>query len=244
MKHSANEQNKIRLQVFLSHHGICSRRKAMDLVKEGKVSVNGRIVLEPSTPVDVNKDEIFFENKKVGVKTYDYVLLYKPQGYTTTLEDPFAEKLVLELIPENLKHVKPVGRLDKNTEGLLLLTNDGNVAHKLTHPSFHIDKIYLVEIKGVLRNEDKEHLEKGVVFKGRKSAACKIFDIKKDKDRTTLRIAIHEGRKRQVREMFGALKYPVVFLKREQQGPLKVGSLKPGEFRLLTASEITVLKNL
>lgn len=244
MKHSAKEPSKLRLQVFLSHHGVCSRRKAMDFVKEGKVSVNGQIILEPSTPVDPKQDEICFEGKKVGVKAYDYILLYKPQGYTTTLEDPFAEKLVLDLIPQNLKHIKPVGRLDKETVGLLLLTNDGSVAHKLTHPSFHIDKIYFVEIKGMLRKEDKEHLEKGVFFEGQKSAPCKIFDIKKDKEKTSLRIAIHEGRKRQVREMFGALRYPVIFLKREQQGPLKLGGLKPGEFRALTATEITILKNL
>jgi 23S rRNA pseudouridine2605 synthase len=244
MKPFVNEKNKLRLQVFLSHHGVCSRRKAMDLIQDGRVSLNGKIVREPSTPVDPDKDEVCFDGRRVLSKKYEYVLLYKPQGYTTTLEDPFAERTVLELIPGHLKHVKPVGRLDKNTEGLLLLTNDGQVAHKLTHPSFYVDKIYFVRIKGTLSEQDKKHLEQGVVFDGQKTVPCKIFNVQKEKDETSLRISIHEGRKRQVREMFGALEHTVIFLKREQQGPLKLGNLRIGEFRLLTDPEITLLQAL
>ncbi|MCX5681564.1 MAG: pseudouridine synthase [Candidatus Omnitrophica bacterium] len=244
MKQSANEKNKLRLQVFLSHHGVCSRRKAMDLIKDGKVSLNGEIILEPSTPVDPQRDEVCFEGRRVCAEKYEYVLLYKPLGYTTTLEDPFAEKIVSDLLPENLKNVKPVGRLDKNTEGLLLLTNDGQIAYKMTHPSFHVDKIYFARIKGVLKEQDKGQLEKGVVFDGQKTAPCKIFDVRREKEETTLRIVLREGRKRQVRRMFDVLGYEVIFLKREQQGPLKLGELKPGEIRRLTEQEIQILQKL
>lgn len=216
----------------------------MDLVKDGKVSVNGKIILEPSTPVDPDKDEVCFEGKKVGAKAYNYVLLYKPEGYTTTCDDPFAEQTVMDLMPENLKYVKPAGRLDKNTEGLLLLTNDGQVAYKLTHPSFYVDKIYFARIKGILSEENRKKLEKGVIFDGQRTAPCKIFDVQKQTGETSLRISIHEGRKRQVRRMFDVLGHDVIFLKREQHGPLKLGDLKPGAFRNLTEVEITVLKNL
>lgn len=244
MKQFANEKNKIRLQVFLSHHGVCSRRKAMDLVKEGKVSLNGKVILEPSTPVDPERDEVCFEGRKISAEKYEYVLLYKPQGYTTTLEDPFAEKTVLDLMPKDSKNVKPVGRLDKNTEGLLLMTNDGQVAYKLTHPSFHVDKVYFAKIKGILGEENRKKLEKGVVFDGQKTAPCKIFDVQKKTGETSLRIVLREGRKRQVRRMFDVVGHEVVFLKREQQGPLKLGELKPGQFRPLTEQEIKILQKL
>ena len=228
----------------MSHNGVCSRRNAMSVIQEGKISVNGKVILEPSTKVDPQNDVVCFEGQRVRAQNYEYILLYKPQGYTTTTEDPFAEKIVLDLLPGHLNHVNPVGRLDKNTEGLLLLTNDGRVAQKLTHPSFHVDKVYCATIDGILTEPHKAKLEKGVVFDGQKTFPCKIFDVRREGHETTLRISLHEGRKRQVRRMFDTLGYTVTFLKRERQGPLTLDGLKPGQWRPLTKQEIENIQTL
>jgi pseudouridine synthase len=244
MKSSDSATPKIRLQVFLSHNGVCSRRKAMELIQQGKVTLNGNLVVEPSTPVDPKKDVVCFEGQIVRAQKCEYILLYKPQGYTTTTEDPFAEKIVLDLLPGHLRHLNPVGRLDKNTEGLLLLTNDGQVTQKMTHPSFYVDKVYFATIDGVLDEQDKRSLEQGVIFDDQKTAPAKIFDLRRGTSETTLRITIHEGRKRQIRRMFDALGYTVTFLKRERQGPLTLDGLKPGEWRALTKQEIENIQKL
>jgi len=243
MKPSVNENNKVRLQVFLSRSGLCSRRRAMELVQDGKVSVNGQIVKEPSYGV-CEDDKVSFLGKPVTKKEFDYVLLNKPLDVTTTLKDPFAKKTVIDILPQNLKHLNPVGRLDKNTEGLLLLTNDGDLAHRLTHPKFNIDKVYFVTISKPLRTRDKIRLEKGIILEGRKTSPCRIDDIRADHGKISLRMTIHEGRKRQIRLMFSALRYKVIYLKREQQGPLVLGDLKPGAWRKLKSNEIESLKNL
>lgn len=216
----------------------------MDLVQEGHVTVNGLVVTEPSTPVDPTRDVICYQGRKVASQQYAYILLNKPQGYTTTTEDPFAEKTVIDLMPAQFKTLNPAGRLDKNTEGVLLLTNDGAVAYKLTHPSFNIDKIYFAHLQGVLTHEHKSRLEKGVVIDGEKTSACRIFHVETCEGETALRISIHEGRKRQIRRMFEKFGYEVLFLKREQQGPLKLGDLEPGQWRELTAVEVDILKRL
>lgn len=216
----------------------------MDCIQEGKVTLNGKLTLEPSTPVDPQRDVVCFEGQEVRAQKYEYVLLYKPQGYTTTTDDPYAEDIVLDLLPNHLRHLNPVGRLDKNTEGLLVLTNDGQVTQKMTHPSFHVDKVYFVTIKGVLSEQDKMCLEKGVIFDNQKTAPAKVFDVLRGKSETSLRITIHEGRKRQVRRMFDALGYDVVFLKREKQGPLRLDGLKIGQWRFLTQEEVSIIKQL
>src|SRR5438067_231742 len=143
----------LRLQVFLSHSGVCSRRKAMELIQQGFVQVNGQEIREPSTPIDPKKDKVEVKGRPVVSKAYEYVMLNKPKGYVTTTADFPGEKSVLDLLPKELQHLNPVGRLDKDTEGLLLLTNDGDVAYRLTHPKFRIDKVYLVKIIDVLTAE-------------------------------------------------------------------------------------------
>ncbi len=243
MKPCANADSELRLQVFLSRSGLCSRRQAMAIVQTGKVSVNGQVIREPSFKINPQKDKVVFQDKVIEYHHYEYVLLNKPAGYVTTLEDSHAEKIVLDLLPENLKHLKPVGRLDKDTEGLLLLTNDGDVAYKLTHPKFNVDKVYHVEIKGQLTELDKVDLEEGVVVEGQKTFPARVERVKFLKDRTTLQMTIHEGRKRQIRLMFRSLGYHVVYLKRIIQGPLGLGDLKPGELRMLTMEEIRKLKS-
>src|SRR3989338_3686281 len=144
----------MRLQVFLSHNGVCSGRDAIPLVQSGRVKVKGLIVREPSFAVEAG-DDIMADGQKVESKQYSYVMLNKPAGYVTSKEDPHADKTIMDLLPKELHHLVPVGRLDKESEGLLLLTNDGNLAHRLTHPKFHVDKTYTVRVGGELAREKK-----------------------------------------------------------------------------------------
>lgn len=228
----------MRLQVFLSRNGVCSRRNAMDLIKAGHVTVNDRCVREPSTGIDSDTDRVHVDGQRVKDKVYTYVLLHKPTGYVTTKTDRFAEKTVFELLPKQYAHLSPVGRLDKNTEGLLLFTNDGDMIFKLTHPKFHVDKTYFVKVAGKLDGETKLKVEKGVWLKGWKTAPAKIKNIRRLKDETMLNITIHEGRKRQIRLMFAKVKHKVMYLQRVSQGPLQLGVLKKGRFRVLKGKEI------
>lgn len=234
----------MRLQVFLSRNGVCSRRKAFDLVLGGRVSVNGQQVVEPSTSVDPDKDKIRVDDKLVGVKAYTYILLNKPRGCVTTRQDRFAEKTVYDLLPVEFRHLVPVGRLDKDTEGLLLLTNDGDLAYRLTHPRFDIDKTYRVRITGTLEAKDRQALEKGIMIDGRRTAPARIQDVRRTAGGTEFTITIHEGRKRQVRLMAASLGEKVTFLQRVVQGPLRLGDLKSGGWRELRGEEISLLKGL
>lgn len=244
MKLLDKEPAKSRLQVFLSHSGVCSRRRAMDLILEGHVSVNGQIVREPSTPVDPAKDKVSLDGVAVGVKTHEYILLNKPAGYVTTVEDPHAQRTVMDLVPKQFSHLYPVGRLDKDTEGLLLLTNDGDVAYKLTHPKFNIDKTYVVVVRGKLKEGDKMLLEKGVMIDTEVTAPAKITQVKKLDDKTEFAITIHEGRKRQIRVMLGRIGYTVLYLQRIKQGPLSLGELAKGQWRALSQHEVAQLVKL
>lgn len=251
------ESHLMRLQVFLSRNGVCSRRKAFDLVMAGRVSVNGRQVVEPSTPVDPGKDRICVDDKAVVVKAYTYILFNKPQGCVTTREDRFAEKTVFDLLPAEFRHLVPVGRLDKDTEGLLLLTNDGDLTHRLTHPRFNIDKTYRVKMTGMLDTKDREALERGIVIEGRpwraspafggagrRTAPARIQDVRRAGSGTEFTITIHEGRKRQVRLMVAHIGQRVTYLQRVAQGPLRLGGLKAGRWRELSREEIISLKGL
>ncbi len=231
-----------RLNVYLAHQGICSRRKAMEAIQQGFVSVNGKVVREPSTPVNASKDRVVVDGKIVQKKAYEYIMLNKPVGYVTTREDRFAQKTVLDLLPTGLRHLNPVGRLDKNTEGLLVMTNDGELANQLTHPRYDVDKTYIVQIQKKLSPEDQKKLEAGVVIDGEKTAPAKIAGLKALKNGCEFFITIHEGRKRQIRLMLSQIGHYVTFLKRIQQGPLSLGHLETGKYRALTVDEIRNLK--
>ncbi len=228
----------------MSRNGVCSRRKAFDLVKSGHVSVNGRQVIEPSTPVDPGKDKICVDDKVIAAKACTYILFNKPQGCVTSREDRFAEKTVFDLLPAEFRHLVPVGRLDKDTEGLLLLTNDGDLTHKLTHPRFDIDKTYRVKITGTLELKDRQALERGVVVEGRRTAPARIQDVRRSGNGTEFTITIHEGRKRQIRLMAAHIGKKVIYLQRVAQGPLRLGVLKLGRWRELTDKEIQSLHQL
>lgn len=243
MKPSDSENKRKRLQVFLSHSGACSRRSALLFIQQGRVTINDKEIREPSYRVS-DSDDVCLDGKPVLKKRYQYVLFYKPLGVTTTLKDRFAEKIVHDVLPKHLRHLKPVGRLDKNTEGLLLLTNDGDMAYKLTHPKFNIDKTYFVVISKILKPEDKKKIEQGILIEGQKTYSGSVTDVENIKARTSLRLTIHEGRKRQIRLMFDSLGYEVIYLRRERQGALYLGSLKPGQWRNLTFQEIEALKKI
>ena len=234
----------MRLNVFLSHNGIWSRRAAFDLVKAGRVLVNGVVVIEPSTEVDRLTDKILVDGKTVTDEKYVYLMLNKSSGYVTTKSDPYAEKIVTDLLPKEFHNLQPVGRLDKDTEGLLLFTNDGQIAQKLLHPSFEKEKTYWMLVEGRLAISQKQKLERGVDLGGEITAPAQVKIVKSDNHRTECLITIHEGRKRQIRRMMSTVNHPVLALKRLTFGTLELGNLKVGEYRLLTQEEILQLRNL
>lgn len=230
----------MRLQVFLSHNGVSSRREAMTIIQGGRVKINGRVVLEPSTPVD-GSEEITVDNQKIGAKEFTYICLNKPAGTTTTKDDIHAEKTVMDLLPSSLRHLSPVGRLDRDSEGLLLLTNDGQLAFKLTHPKFHADKTYLVRVEGRLTQEQQSRLQSGVVIDGGKTAPCRIMEVKYNGKDSEFKIILNEGRKRQIRMMAKSVGHRVNYLCRLSIGRLQLGNLGKGEWRQLQAQEIKLL---
>lgn len=229
----------MRLQVFLSHSRICSRRKAMELVQAGRVSVQGKVVTEPSYEVSPGCRDVCLDGRNVEPGTgKDYLVLNKPRGVVTTLQDKYAESTVLGLLPKAYKHLYPVGRLDKDSQGLLLFTNDGELTFRLLHPSFKVDKVYNVRLDKPPDENSVRNLERGVFIEGRKTAPAKIVRTGVE----SLRITIHEGRKRQIRLMLSGLGFRVLRLERIKYGPVSLGNLRPGEWRLLDEKEVAALR--
>jgi 23S rRNA pseudouridine2605 synthase len=209
---------QIRLQKYLADAGIASRRKAEELIKQGKVYVNGKIVNELGTKVTPNVDEIRYEGKKVEIEEkYIYILLNKPIGYVTTVKDQFNRDSVMDLVKIR-KRLVPVGRLDMYTSGALILTNDGEFVYKVTHPKHEIEKTYTVTIKGIIKKEEVKNLEIGVDIGEyiTKPAKVKILKTDEEKNISRLEIAIHEGKNRQVRKMCEAIGHSVLALHRSK----------------------------
>lgn len=242
MKLSGKETPCIRLQVFLSRNGVCSRRKTMELIFKGRVSVNGETVQEPSTRINPRKDKVCVDGTEILEKAYEYILLNKPKGYVTTKSDRHAQKTVFDLLPQKYKHLSPAGRLDKDSEGLLLLTNDGDTIYKLTHPKFNVDKTYFVRILGQLSPSDTRRLERGIDIEGKTTTSAQVKILKTVNRQTEFYITIHEGRKRQIRLMLKELGRRVIHLKRISQGPLSLGPLSRGTWRFLNKRELSMLK--
>ncbi len=234
----------MKLMLFLSHNGILSRRKAFDAIKAGAVAVNGRVNIEPSTDVDPARDKVHFHDRLVNDRIFEYIMLNKPENYVTSCERQFGEATVMDLLPKELKHLRPVGRLDKDTEGLLLFTNDGELANQLAHPSYDVNKTYLVKVRGKISADEVRNLEAGVVIDGKKTAPAVVALIRAGEDVSEFQITIHEGRKHQVRLMADAISHPVVYLSRLSQGPLELGGLPRGEYRRLSEEEAMVLKRI
>ncbi|MCX7678769.1 MAG: rRNA pseudouridine synthase [Spirochaetes bacterium] len=233
---------KMRINRFLAHAGMGSRRKVEEFIRKGFVRVNGNVVKDLSKVVDPNVDVIEFKNKRVAIKRYYYLVLNKPKGYLTTVSDNYGRKHVMQLIPEQYKKagVVPVGRLDKDTEGLLLFTNDGDVAYILTHPKFGVSKEYIVELDKPLADRDKKKIEGGVCIEKLRTNPAEIRML--DQTNRRLIIKITEGKKRQIRITFGLFSYKIKKLKRIGFGPLKLGNLHSGSYRVLKDREAQHLK--
>ena len=236
----------MRLQVFLSHNGVCSRRKALILIAEGRVTIDGRMQREPSTPVN-GTETIAVDGNVVVVKAYHYILLNKPVGVTTTKDDPHADKTVMDLLPLEYQHLSPVGRLDRDSAGLLLLTNDGDLAFRLTHPSFHEEKKYEVIVNGEINKDKIKQLSQGILIKEEDGASyrtlpCQIADVDYNNGQTKMTMIIREGRKRQIRLMMRAIGHQVKELTRVAMGTIVIGDLPVGHWRYLDEKEVLSLK--
>ncbi len=232
-----------RLQKIISAAGVTSRRAAEQLIAEGRVRVNGQVVTEPGSKADPAKDHIKVDGKLINPhQPPTYIMLNKPSGYVTTMSDPEGRPTIQDLIKGVKTRVYPVGRLDYSTEGLLLLTNDGDFAHLITHPRHEFPKTYLAKVKGVLEESQIEKLETGIFLEDGKTAPARIRTVRKEEMNSWLEITIHEGRKRQVRRMFDHVGHSVIRLKRIKTGGLVLGDLPEGSFRHLTPEEVEALR--
>ena len=233
-----------RLQKVIAHSGYCSRRKAEELITQGKVTVNGNVVTELGTKVS-SKDAIHVNGKPIQKEEYVYYVLYKPEGYVSTTNDEKGRKTVLELV-DTSKRVYPVGRLDYDTSGVLLITNDGSFTNLMASPKHKVDKEYLVKMKGFLRKEESRTVARGVVIDGYKTKPAIVKDVKynKQNETTIATIVIREGKYHQVKKMFEAVGHPVLSLKRVRFGVVTLDGLKKGDIRRLKPYELKQLKNI
>ena len=237
-----------RLQKILSAAGIASRRAAEVLITNGRVSVNGTTVVELGTRADPDRDDIRVDGQRVRVaRRHRYILLNKPRGYVTTRKDPEHRPTVLDLVPEVHEYIYPVGRLDYDSEGLLLLTNDGELAQRLLHPKHEVEREYHARVRGVPDESDLERLRRGVTIEGRRTAPASVrlvdVGLGAREDQSLVSIALHEGRTRQVRDMCDVIGHPIVRLRRVRFGPISDRALQVGEHRDLTGHEIAALKH-
>ncbi|MDE6500630.1 MAG: rRNA pseudouridine synthase [Ruminococcus sp.] len=235
---------KIRIQKMIADSGYCSRRKAEEMIVQGRVKVNGRPVKLGDKCgfkdiVTVDGERLYMQRKKNLV----YIMLNKPRGYVTTVSDELDRRCVMDLIGDVEERVYPVGRLDRNSEGLLLFTNDGDFANSIMHPSRHISKTYRVTVRPDISDEQLVKLSEGVDIDGKKTLPATVVVKEKEQGRVVLLITIREGRNRQIRKMCEAVGLEVARLRRISIGPLKLGMLKPGTWRELTAEELRALRN-
>jgi 23S rRNA pseudouridine2605 synthase len=234
-----------RLQKILSAAGVASRRASEQLILEGRVMVNGETVRELGAKADPEKDAIKVDGRRIKTDiAHRYVVLYKPKGYVTTRKDPEGRRTVMDLIGDS-QYIYPVGRLDYDTEGLLLMTTDGDLAARLMHPRHEVDKEYEVIVLGAPDGRALEKLKKGVYIEGGRTSPAHVHvgtTVKGHKPTTLLTITIREGRNRQIRKMCSAVGLPVRDLRRIRMGPITLGRLKPGQWRELTLAEIKRLK--
>ena len=234
-------KDEVRLNKFIANSGVCSRREADNLILAGCVTVNGEVVTELGTKVNINTDDIRFNGERLKGEDKVYIVMNKPKGFVTTASDPHADKTVMDLLKACPIRVFPVGRLDKNTTGVLMFTNDGEIAEKLTHPSYDKKKIYQVSLDGKLRQEDYEKILSGVELNDGVIAADELEYIEAD-DHRKLGIEIHSGKNRIVRRIFESLGYEVKALDRVYFAGLTKKGLKRGEWRYLTEGEINLLR--
>lgn len=234
----------VRIQKVIADTGYCSRRHAEALIEQGRVKVNGhpaRIGMKINPVKDIitiDGEQLYYQRRKRHL----YLMMNKPRGYLTSMSDDRGRKCVTELLPETEVRVFPIGRLDRNTEGLLLFTSDGDFANDLAHPSRQVNKCYRITVKGPIQEEQLVKLCEGVVIDGRKTAPAQARVLVREAERSVLELVIHEGRNRQVRKMCEAVGLEVARLKRTSIGPLRLGMLKPGAVRELTPEELRAIR--
>ena len=232
---------EVRLQKFLAESGVASRRKSEELIEQGKVKVNGRLA-SIGDKIDPKKDTVTVSGKKiVKTKTFTYVVLHKPRGFITTMNDEMDRKCVAELIKDVPGRVYPVGRLDRDSEGMLLFTNDGAFANAMTHPTKHVPKTYRVTVRPSISEDQITALTQGVIIDDRKTAPAEVRVVTKEEGRVVLEIILYEGRNRQIRKMCEEVGLEVARLKRTAIGSIKLGMLKQGAWRNLTEDEVRKL---
>ena len=235
--------NEVRLQKFMAEQGIASRRKSEDLIRAGKVKVNGHIAVI-GKKINPKKDLVTVGKQKiVPPKTRDmvYIMLNKPRGYVTTVSDEYDRKTVMDLISDIKERIYPVGRLDKDSEGLLIMTNDGSFTNCLTHPSHGLAKVYRVTVRPAVDDEILYNLRNGIVIDGRKTAPADVTVLTEEENRVVLEFVLHEGRNREIRKMCESQGLEVARLKRTAVGSLKLGVLPQGKYRELTEQEVKKL---
>ncbi|MCH5584289.1 rRNA pseudouridine synthase [Shimazuella sp. AN120528] len=233
-----------RLQKILAQAGIASRRQAEVLIQEGKVQVNGQVVTELGTKVDPDSDHILVKGKLIQKEQKRTFIFYKPLYVISSMSDPQKRKVVPDFFRHIKERVYPVGRLDYDTEGLLLVTNDGELANHLLHPRFEVEKQYIATVKGIPDENSLEQLRKGVYLEDGLTAPAEVKMIQKKDEDAKIKLTIHEGRNRQVRRMCKAIGHPVMHLIRTRLANLTIKGLKRGEFRELTSQEVKSLKKL
>lgn len=228
-----------RLQKYLAECGVASRRKAEELILSGKIKVNGEVVTELGTKVNPSRDKVMYNNKLVKLeKNKVYILLNKPSGYISAAKDQFENPSILHLVKDINVRLYPVGRLDKDTTGAIILTNDGDFSYKLTHPKHEISKTYIAEVEGIPTAEEMRTFAKGVYIDGKKTYPAKIRIVKEIKKNSIVEIVIHEGRNRQVKKMCEAIGHKVTTLHRQAIGRISIDGVKEGKYRHLTQKEI------
>lgn len=233
----------IRLQKFLASAGIASRRKAEDLITAGRVSVNGRVVEELGTKVDPDVDIVTVDGRRVEGAAPVWIKLHKPRRYMSTKSDPEGRPTIYELMPPSLHSLFYVGRLDYDSEGLMLMTNVGDEAHKLLHPSFEVERMYDAIVKGVITRETVQKLMRGVELEDGMARAESVRILPSNReDESKIRLSLREGRNREVRRIMSAVGHEVRRLKRISYGPIMLGDLAPGKWRRLTDEELAALE--
>lgn len=235
--------NEVRLQKFMAEQGIASRRKSEDLIRTGKVKVNGHIAVI-GQKINPKKDLVTVGKQKIvppKTRNMIYIMLNKPRGYVTTVSDEYDRKTVMDLIPDIKERIYPVGRLDKDSEGLLIMTNDGSFTNCLTHPSHGLAKVYRVTVRPAVDDEILYNLRNGIVIDGRKTAPADITVLTEEENRVVLEFVLHEGRNREIRKMCESQGLEVARLKRTAVGSLKLGVLPQGKYRELTEQEVKKL---
>lgn len=236
------ENTTQRLDKFLANQGICSRRSTDKLLKQQILTVNGQRVKESGTRIDPMKDDIRLNNEKIEPPKLVYYLLNKPKGIISTTSDEFGRIDVTSLIPVK-ERIYPVGRLDKDTTGLILLTNDGDLTHKLTHPKYHIQKVYKLIIKGKINKRQLQAFRNGVLLDDYLTAPAQVKTIKENNTHSIIEVTIHEGKYRQIRRMCEEVGIKLLELERIKFGPVSIGNLQEGKYRHLSDKEISLLKS-